>query len=334
MRSKAKEIMGKCCLGITCAVIAFSAGMITQKQTIKNDITDVEVIETSCEESNNNAEEVYDPEDNTTDTKKKHIPSAGISKAVIDSLVVVEMEKDVVKSSYQSGESESVTDEDVAEVEEVSMDTLGEKLDVVINDASKLEPQITEASAEMDSDTIEDHLEGLSILKDKVDNIKQSIDVMENDLDARYDVLNGPNMICHFNPNDVRELTGADAETLDIILEDTYLEGLGQFFYTMENTYGVNALFSIGNTALESGWGTSRKYRDYNNLYGIDINNYTYYWSSREACIEYWFKLLSSKYIDQGFTSISKINTKYCPDGTTSWGDKITAISYKLQNKI
>ena len=133
-----------------------------------------------------------------------------------------------------------------------------------------------------------------------------------------------------FDENDVRKVSGASAKTLNRILKGTWLEGYGEVFYECEKTYKVNALFSIGNAILETGWeGDSYLATQKNNIYGIATKRT---FESKSECIEYWFNLISNYYVDDGLISIARINEKYCPPNAR-WSSDITWIVDKLVSK-
>ena len=139
----------------------------------------------------------------------------------------------------------------------------------------------------------------------------------------------GPNMVAYINPNDVTEITGADVDTLNILLKDTFLEGYGQLFYDLENEYGINALFSISNAIVETGWdGDSYIARNRNNIYGL---NNTVYYESKQDCIYYWYSLIKDKYVGQGRKSIADIGTKYCPPNN-QWHSTVYSVAKKLKS--
>lgn len=130
-----------------------------------------------------------------------------------------------------------------------------------------------------------------------------------------------------FDENDVRKVSGASAETLNRILRGTWLEGYGEVFYDNEKKYGVNALFSIGNAIIETGWdGDSYLATERNNIYGLATNRI---FGSKTECINYWFNLISEYYVGDGLISIARINEKYCPPNAR-WSSDITWIVNKL----
>lgn len=130
-----------------------------------------------------------------------------------------------------------------------------------------------------------------------------------------------------FDEHDVRKVSGANVATLNKILKGTWLEGYGQVFYDCEKTYGINALFSIGNAIEETGWdGKSYLATERNNIFGLATSRT---FSSRTECIEYWFHLIANYYVDDGLISIARINEKYCPPNAR-WSSDITWIVNEL----
>lgn len=130
-----------------------------------------------------------------------------------------------------------------------------------------------------------------------------------------------------FDEYDVRKISGASVATLNKILAGTWLEGYGQVFYDNEQQYGVNALFSIGNTILEAGWDCdSWLANNKNNIYGLATDRY---FESKASCINYWFDLIANHYVDDGLISIARINEKYCPPNSR-WSSDIVWIVKKL----
>ena len=146
----------------------------------------------------------------------------------------------------------------------------------------------------------------------------------------------------HFNHQNVLELSHVTVDDLYTVLEGTELYDLAPIYVEAENLYGVNALFIAGLTAQESGWGTSQRAINDNNLTGfgvysksaVGINANT----KRDNILQTtaWLK---DKYLTEGGSffngySIRAVNIKYClgSDGQTDyhWSSNITAISLSL----
>lgn len=134
-----------------------------------------------------------------------------------------------------------------------------------------------------------------------------------------------------FDVADVTKVSGATEETFDKILEGTWLEGYGDIYYEMEKDYGINALFSIGNSIMETGWGGDNYLaRHNNNIYGLNMSRH---FSSKRDCIRYWFNLISKYYVGEDRLSIKSIGKKYCPPNANKWATDIPIIVRKLTIK-
>lgn len=123
---------------------------------------------------------------------------------------------------------------------------------------------------------------------------------------------------------------------------DSKLRGIGASLISSQNTYGVNALLTVGVAANESGWGTSEFAKQRNNLFGINAvdgnegNAYSY--SSVSACI----KAFAETYMSKAFLNPtdwrywggflgdkgSGINVRYASD--PYWGEKAAANAWIL----
>lgn len=125
----------------------------------------------------------------------------------------------------------------------------------------------------------------------------------------------------YYTSSNVSQPSNLTPEELEVALEGTGLAGLGQYFITAEETYGVNGVFLTAIAALESGWGTSHYAQQRNNLFGYQANdsnpdNATYFSSKAEA-IYLVGRKLSENYLNpngiyyNGATP-SGVNVKYC----------------------
>ena len=97
-------------------------------------------------------------------------------------------------------------------------------------------------------------------------------------------------------------------DQLNTILSGTGLAGYGESFYTMEQTYGVNALFALSVGAHESA--NFYKPANYNNFFGFRDSRGWMSFSSPDACIVYFGKLMNTNlYYGK---SIEQIASIYC----------------------
>lgn len=143
-----------------------------------------------------------------------------------------------------------------------------------------------------------------------------------------------------FNPEDVTECSGITAEQLEKVLSGTELAKFASTYVEIEQTYGINAIAICSLSALESGWGTSKRAREDNNYtgfgvysedaVGINANN-------GEENLLMTAKHLREEYLTEGGEynngpSLEGINIKYCTGDT--WAGKITDIGYRLMNRL
>ena len=132
-----------------------------------------------------------------------------------------------------------------------------------------------------------------------------------------------------YNTTDIAHKSGYTAEQFDAIInkvftdmnkKTTSLTTIGDSLYKVEQENDVNGLYLLGIASLESGWGTSGLATKSNNLYGLIGRKF----NSVDECTEYMGSWLRSAYIDKGLDTLSKIQTKYCPNGGSKWINDVT----------
>lgn len=127
------------------------------------------------------------------------------------------------------------------------------------------------------------------------------------------------------------------AAQIEIIFDGTALEGLGEAFVRIEKEDGVNAFFAIAVAKLESGNGKSRLAQRKNNLFGLNATGNEYdnahSFKTKADSVEAFGLLISTKYVDRGYTSIAKINGKYCPPNP-KWKNLVYSIMKGDYNKL
>ena len=150
----------------------------------------------------------------------------------------------------------------------------------------------------------------------------------------------------HFNHQNVLELSHVTVDDLYTVLEGTELYDLAPIYVEAENLYGVNALFIVALTALESGWGTSDRAINDNNLTGFGVytdDSVGINATSKRENILMTTSWLKEAYLTEGVEhhngfSIYSINIKYCltEDGEvdTHWSESITSIGYDLLSQL
>ena len=252
-------------------------------------------------------------------------------------------DSDIIKTSYEN-EDNGIVDPMSAGDQQNAMKTIDENGDVLIIDPSYADiddEEVTEPEM-----TPEEELE---LLRAENERLQQAVNKMEKTIDQyKMDTENLTKKldktkkelkkykkkevkhVAKLNTSDVRVLSGASPETLNKLLEGTWLEGYGQKFHDNEKEYGINALFSIGNAILETGWeGNNYLARNNNNIYGLNTSKK---FDSYGHCIDHWFNLISKHYVGEGYISMSSIQGKYCPPNS-SWDEQITAVTVRLRNK-
>ena len=144
----------------------------------------------------------------------------------------------------------------------------------------------------------------------------------------------------------LREPSNYSAAELDKLysmmnLQDSPLAGKGATFKEAEERYGVNALYLMAHSALESAWGRSQIARDKNNFFGIAAYDTSPYLSAKsfdnvDKGILGAAKWIRQNYYDQGRTHLgnkaSGMNVLYASD--PYWGEKIASIMMTINSKL
>ena len=156
----------------------------------------------------------------------------------------------------------------------------------------------------------------------------------------------------YFQFLDMNSSTGYSADELNTILNDTLqskgknssskLWDAGNLFVKYQNTYGVNALLSVGIAINESGWGTSSISQNKNNLFGLNaqdsnVGNASSYYSVESCIIDFMKNWMAGGYLnDASWKNFGEflgnkgegINVKYASD--PYWGEKAAAHAWTL----
>lgn len=137
----------------------------------------------------------------------------------------------------------------------------------------------------------------------------------------------------NFDPNDVTKLTNVKPRQLEILFKSnsTYknLIGLEKAFVDAEKQYGVNAMFLLGIVSQESGFASSRRAVEENNLTGYAIyqNNSRKTFNSQYESVMTTARLLKDNYIgERNIKDIKNINEVYCPNDNYKWSNSIHGI--------
>lgn len=145
----------------------------------------------------------------------------------------------------------------------------------------------------------------------------------------------------YYTSSDVSQPSLLTAEELNIAIEGTGLQGLGQYFYEAEQAYGVNSVFLLSIAILESGWGNSTLAQTKNNLFGYQAYdndpNKAMYFSSKAEAIDTVGSHLAKNYLRSdgkyynGATPAG-VNVMYCSGG--EWASKVVSIMNKVMDSV
>ena len=144
----------------------------------------------------------------------------------------------------------------------------------------------------------------------------------------------------------LREPSNYSAAELDKLysmmnLQNSPLAGKGSTFKEAEERYGVNALYLMAHSALESAWGRSQIARDKNNFFGIAAYDTSPYLSAKsfdnvDKGILGAAKWIRENYIDYGRDHLGNkatgMNVRYASD--PYWGEKIASIMMTINSKL
>ena len=179
-----------------------------------------------------------------------------------------------------------------------------------------------------------------------VENANLKIELMEEDINKTLkDYEKEMSKKAVYNPNDLTTLSNVTSTKLEKALDGTNLDGLGYAYKQAEKEYGVNALFLIGLTAHESGWGRSRRAVEDNNLSGFSVynnNSEGAAFKSKFDCIMMTARLIKQDYLNKEGkhhrgTSVASISKMYV-DGNNEvnqeWCNNINSIANDLKEKL
>ena len=197
----------------------------------------------------------------------------------------------------------------------ISMDKLNKSMEALI----EINEQQTIKIEELQSQIIDLQIDNEILeIEDTVNQIEEEILEIEEEIPP-----------ITYNTNNIAHKSGYTAEQFDAIInkvftdmnkEITSMTTIGDSLYTIEQEYDVNGLYLLGIASLESGWGTSGLATKSNNIYGLLGRKF----DSVDKCTEYMGSWIRSEYIDKGYDTLDKIQTKYCPNGGSKWINDVT----------
>lgn len=143
----------------------------------------------------------------------------------------------------------------------------------------------------------------------------------------------------NLNLYDLTEPSNVDFNKAYAMLEGSALQTAAGAYVYAEQVYGVNAIFLMALTSLESGHGRSELAMYRNNLGGVKGSNGDWaYFSDWGECIMHIAEFLSELYLTEGGIyhngySIWAVNIKYCQDDS-DWAGMISSIANTLMSKV
>ena len=180
------------------------------------------------------------------------------------------------------------------------------------------------------NENIQNLYEDIIIIQDEIETIVIEPTVDESAINEK--IVEEPAVVV-VNLTDITKPSNLTADQLNSIIDEqlstigesyTKFSGMGESLVKMEQETGVNALFCLSVGSLESGHGTSYAAESKNNLFGLIGNSGNLMsFDSVDDCVMYWGELIQDNYMDNGRTTISSIQSKYCP-GSSTWSGNVT----------
>lgn len=147
---------------------------------------------------------------------------------------------------------------------------------------------------------------------------------------AFQDYINS--IVC--DPSDISRVSGLKEEDYGLLTKGTWWEGNEQTLYELETEHGVNAMFAISVSSLESGLGTSVRASSRHNYYGIELDRN---WSSLYDNTLWWGGMINRVYIENGLCNVYDIGPVYCPPNR-EWevymNDRMNSLYNSLINNL
>lgn len=150
-----------------------------------------------------------------------------------------------------------------------------------------------------------------------------------------------------YNEENLLQESYVTTQQLKLITKETGLEGLEKYYIEAEKQTGVNAIYLLSLSAVESAWGTSNIYKEKGNLFGwkaYDKNpnyhakDFTEYEDSGILNVAINLRVYYLTYDGKYYNglSIKDVSKRYCPYNSENWCSMINSISNKIidKNKI
>lgn len=112
------------------------------------------------------------------------------------------------------------------------------------------------------------------------------------------------------NPDNVAIPTGLEEADFKYLTAGTWWAGNEWILVDLEARYGINAIFCMAVSTLESDSGTSRFAKEEKNFYGLHTG---IIYDSLYANTLDWARRIRDYYLEEGRISVWSIGPKYCP---------------------
>lgn len=184
--------------------------------------------------------------------------------------------------------------------------------------------------------------------KTKVESINKKVIKYEKDMKKLMDYNNEEERISNVNyiRKNITIPSGLSNEEMESVLLNTAgsktMVHLADAFVEAEKKYGINAFFMAGVVALESGFATSRRAVEDNNLTGYEVysdDSEGKLFKSQVESILQTAKHLKENYLTEGSVyynglSVDAVQIKYCPDEGKgkNWEGKVNELANSFLN--
>lgn len=202
--------------------------------------------------------------------------------------------------------------------------------------STNIESELADLKAQVEKKKEEERAERL------LEELKQTNPASEIIVTTSWDDFIASAKQHQFVNYDARTPSNLTAEELDLFVEGTQLEGLGNAYAQAEKDYGVSAFVLLALSAHESAWGKSRIAQDKNNLFGyMAYDNSPYasakHFETKDEAVLTVANHLATNYLTQGAKyfngyTLEAMNVRYASD--KEWNAKITNIMNRLIDKF
>lgn len=136
-------------------------------------------------------------------------------------------------------------------------------------------------------------------------------------------------IIC--DPKDISRVTNLKEKDYVHLVADTWWEGHEDVLIELEQEYGINAIFAMAVSSLESGYGKSSRAKNRHNYYGLATKKR---WNSLQSNTRYWGELMNTMYVNNGRLSVTQISSKYCPQDNDKWARDVRVLMRRFYSSL